>query len=60
MKEQRSFFAIICIALALISAAVAFFAFKAQIFDFVMELKEKINEKRCGCAEYTDSTCAEV
>jgi len=47
MKDQKLSIWLIIAGVALISAVVAVFMFKAQIFDFFVELKGRIEDKRC-------------
>ena len=47
MKDCKISLGLIIAGVALISAVVAVFMFKAQIFDFVTELKGRIEDKRC-------------
>ncbi|MCL2402543.1 MAG: hypothetical protein FWC90_07885 [Oscillospiraceae bacterium] len=55
MGDQKTLIRLICISIALVSAVVAFIVFKAQIFGFLGELKERIDDKRClRRGEYTD------
>ena len=55
MAEHKVMIRLICIGIALVAAVVAFIAFKAQIFGFLGELKERIDDKRClRRGEYTD------
>ena len=59
MRENKTLLTIICIGVAVVAIATAAFVFRTQIQDFVMEVKDRIEDKRLFRKDYSDATCAD-
>ena len=60
MRENRTLLTLICVGVAIAAVATAAFVFRNQIQDFVMEVKDRIEEKRCyRDKDFSDATCAD-
>ena len=60
MKENKTLLTLICVGVAIVAIATAAFVFRNQIHDFILEVKDRVEEKRCfRKKDYSDATCSD-